>query len=278
MFKRSEGYFRGKDDFELFFQSWTDSKPAATLVVTHGMGEHSECYKRLVEGLQGENLRIIVWDLRGHGRSDGKRGVIQDFSDFSDDLGVLLNYIQSDISKDPIVLLGHSMGGLITLKTLASQETHAVCAALSSPLLDVAVNVPEVKKVGARYLAQYLPTITMWNEINDRDLTHDKAVIEEFRKDPLRHDRVSPRLYLEMVANCESIKQEADKIKLPIFFQLSGKDKIVSTKAALDFFDAMKSSEKEYKIYENSHHEIYNDIERDLVFEDLKKFLKKYIK
>lgn len=277
MLKRSEGYFRGKDDFELFFQTWTSSKPTATLVITHGMGEHTECYQRLIDGLQDQNLRFIAWDLRGHGRSEGKRGVISDFNDFCDDLTVLLSHIKKDISEDPIVLLGHSMGGLVTLKTLAEHHPDVKCAVLSSPLMGVAVDVPEVKKVGARYLAQYLPTVTMWNEINDRDLTHDKEVIAEFRKDPLRHDRVSPKLYLEMVANCESIKENADQIDLPIFFQLSGQDKIVSTQATLDFFDMVKSNQKEYKIYENSYHEIYNDIERDLAFNDIKVFLKKHL-
>lgn len=277
-FKRSEGYFRGKDDVELFFQSWSPAKPASTLVINHGLGEHTDSYQRLVDGLADQNIQLIAWDMRGHGRSEGKRGVVKRFADYTSDLVILIDYIRKEISDRPLGLLGHSLGGLVTLNTIIrNPDLNIKCAVLSSPLLGVQVDVPEVKKVGAKYLAEYLPSITLWNEIKDKDLTHDKNVIAEFQRDPLRHDRVSPRLYLDMVAYTERVRREGHNVTLPILFQLSGQDKIVSTKASTDFFQSVKSKDKELKIYENSYHEIYNDIERDIVFNDIKVFLKKYL-
>lgn len=277
-FKRTEGYFRGKDDCELYFQSWTPAKPIATLVITHGLGEHTDCYQRLVDGLSDQNIQFIAWDMRGHGRSEGKRGVVKRFSDFTSDLVLLIDYIRKEISEKPIILAGHSMGGLVTLNTIIrNPELSIACAFLSSPLMGVQVDVPEIKKIGAKYMAEYLPSLTMWNEIHDKDLTHDKKILLEFTKDPLRHDRISPRLYLDMVAYTERIKREGASVTLPILFQLSGQDKVVSTKASQDFFETIKSKDKEIKIYENSYHEIYNDIEREIVFNDIKPFLKKHI-
>lgn len=278
MVKRSEGYFRGKNDFELFFQVWSPENPTATLVITHGMGEHTESYQRLVDGLMGENIRFVAWDMRGHGRSEGKRGVIQNFGDLCSDQEILISHIRSEISQDPIGLLSHSLGGLVTLSTLVKNPNLDIrCAIFSSPLLGVQVAVPEFKKIGAKYLAKYLPSLTLWNEINDKDLTHDKAILAEFVKDPLRHDRVSPKLYLGMNVYMDKINKEGGKINLPVFFQLAGQDKIVSTKISAAFFETIKSKDKEIKIYENSYHEIYNDIERDIAFNDAKAFLKKYL-
>lgn len=278
MIKRSEGYFRGKNDFELFFQVWSPANPTATLVITHGLGEHTESYQRTVDGLMGENIRFIAWDMRGHGRSEGKRGVIQNFSDFCSDQELLIQYIRNEISEDPIGMLAHSLGGLVTLSTFAKNPSLDIkCAIMSSPLIAVQLPVPEIKRIGAKYLAQYLPNLTMWNEINDKDLTHDKSILTEFAKDPLRHDRVSPKLFLGMNSYMEKLKKEGGKIHLPILFQLAGEDKIVSTKAATAFFETIKSSEKEIKIYENSYHEIYNDIECNIAFADAKAFLQKYL-
>ena len=277
--KLFEGYFRGKDDIELFFQSWSPANPTATLVINHGLGEHTDCYQRLVEGLSDlGNVQFIAWDMRGHGRSEGKRGVVKRLSDYSSDLVLFLEFIRKEVSKNPIAMVGHSLGGLVTLNTIIrNPDLNVKCAALSSPLLGVQVEVPKLKEVGAKYIAEYLPSLTLWNEINDKDLTHDKKVLAEFAKDPLRHDRVSPKLYLDMVAYSARVRREGKSVTLPIFMQLSGQDKIVSTKASAEFFETIASSDKEIKIYENSYHEIYNDIERDIVFKDLKNFLKKHI-
>jgi alpha-beta hydrolase superfamily lysophospholipase len=278
MLKRSEGYFRGKDDFELYFQAWTPAKPVATLVITHGLGEHTDCYQRLVDGLSDQNVQMIAWDMRGHGRSEGKRGVVRRLSDYSADQVMFIEFIRNEISKRPIGMVSHSLGGLVTLNTLIrNPELDIKCAVLSSPLLGVQVEVPELKKIGAKYLAEYLPSLTMWNELDDRILTHEKKILQEFAKDPLRHDRVSPRLYLDMLAYAERIKREGGSVTLPILFQLSGQDKVVSTKASEGFFANVKSKDKELKIYENSYHEIYNDIERDVCFADIKVFLKKHL-
>lgn len=267
--KRTEGYFRGKNDFELFFQGWIPEKPRATLVVTHGLGEHSDCYLRVVEGLKHLDVEIYCWDLRGHGRSEGKRGVIKNFQVFSDDQKIFIDFLRANSGQKPLGLISHSMGGLVTLNTLLEYSNLDVKTAIfSSPLLGVAVEVPAIKKTAARYLAEFLPSLTMWNEIPDKNLTHEKKIIEEFRKDPLRHDRISSKLYLEMTECTEKIKKLGHRISLPAFFQLSGKDLVVSTPSTQEFFKTIASPKKSLKVYESSYHEIYNDIERKTCFED----------
>ncbi len=280
--KRTEGYFRGKNDFELFFQGWVSETARATLVVTHGLGEHSDCYLRLVDGLQKELgpdfLSIYCWDLRGHGRSEGKRGVIKEFQNFSDDLVLFIEFLKKEVQADNILLSSHSMGGLVTLNTLVEYpQLQVLGSVLSSPLLGVAVDVPAFKKTGAKYLAELLPNMTMWNEIPNKHLSHEKKILEEFEKDPLRHDRISPKLYLEMLHYTEKIRKLGHRFLVPMLFQISGKDLVVSSPASQEFFKTLGSKDKTLTIYENSHHEIYNDIERHVCFKEMADWIKTHI-
>jgi alpha-beta hydrolase superfamily lysophospholipase len=276
--KRTEGYFRGHREYELFYQAWTPSKVLGTLVVTHGLGEHSECYNRLAQGLSENNWQIFVWDLRGHGRSEGKRGVVNSFSDYTSDLSHFIETLKSQKVKTPIVLLGHSMGGLINLRALAEHGSLGLkAAALSSPLLGLTLMVPELKKKAAQVLAKYAPTFTLFNEIPFSDLTRDRKVIEEYTRDSLRHDRTSALLYLQILETADYVLSHAKKIDLPILLQQAGDDRVVSREASHQLFERLGSTDKDIIVYEGFKHEIFNELDRGRVFQDLAKWLQRWI-
>lgn len=278
MVKRSEGYFKGHNDFELFYQVWTPSKVRGTLVVTHGLGEHSESYARLAEGLAGTDWEMFAWDLRGHGRSEGKRGVIKNFDDYSKDLSVFVDHIQHIRPRKPLVVLGHSMGGLVTTRMVEQSDDKGIKAmALSSPLLGIAVQVPKVKMIAAQYLKKYLPDMTLYNEINYSDLTKDKDVIEEYKRDSLRHDRISSGLYIDMLETMEKAKNKAASIWLPTLVQQAGDDRIVSRTSTEQFFEKIGSVNKRIIIYEEYKHEIFNETGRKKVFQDLAEWLEPFL-
>ena len=276
-FSRREGHFRGYGGTELFFQSWSAPGNNETLVITHGIAEHSECYAPTAESLVALGWNIVAWDLRGHGRSEGKRGYVAEFADYSRDLAHLLKFLKSsDRIKDSFALLGHSMGGLVTLRHLVDDDTNAPrprAALLSSPLLGIALAVPAVKDMAAKFLNRILPTVTLHNEIRYEELTRDLERLKHYDSDPLRHDKISPALYLGMIENIEFVKVRADRIKLPVLLQAAGKEKIVSLPAIKDFFPRIASADKELIIYDESYHEIFNDLDRDEVFKDLNAFL-----
>jgi alpha-beta hydrolase superfamily lysophospholipase len=275
--KRTEGYFRGHTDFELFFQSWLPNKSVGTLVVTHGLGEHSECYARLAEGLAETNLNIFAWDLRGHGRSEGKRGVIENFTDYTNDLAQFIEHLRSLKLHGPLILLGHSMGALVNLRAVLQHGPMDIKALpLSSPLVGLTLRVPELKKKAAQVLAKYLPTYTLYNEVAFSDLTRDRAVIEEYSRDPLRHDRSSALLYLQVNENIEYVLKNANSINLPVLIQQAGDDRVVDRDASRKLFDNLGTQDKEWIIYEGFKHEIFNETQRNRVFQDLRKWLARW--
>lgn len=281
---RHEGHFAGYQGLDLFFQSWSTQRavgPRGTLVITHGIGEHSECYHRTAESLVPMGWDIFGWDLRGHGRSDGKRGFVGNFDHYARDLGFFLRHLEKTSQlKGPFGLLGHSMGGLITLRHLLDEERgtpEPQVLTLSSPLIGVALTVPIVKDLAARALHRMLPSLTLFNEVKYEALTRDPEFLRGYEVDTLRHEKISPAVYLGMLENIALVKKNAGQIRLPTLIQAAGHDMIVSLPATKEIFPQLGSTEKELIVYEDSYHEIFNDLDRARVFKDLDAFLGKYL-
>jgi alpha-beta hydrolase superfamily lysophospholipase len=288
--ERREGYFISEAGFgsaptELFYQTWTNSEATRCLVVTHGISEHSECYSKTAEALCELGWNIISWDLRGHGRSEGKRGYVERFEFYSVDLANLIQHLAKHGHLDrPFALVGHSMGGLVTLRyaldaAAANDSTEIQTAApraiaLSSPLLGVALEVPKIKDLAARVLNRILPSFTLYNEIRFEDLTRDPAFLKTYGADPLRHDRIAPSLYLGMFESIDYVKSRAIDLQIPCLVLAAGQEKIVSLPATKEFVEQIGSQNKKLIVYEDSYHEIFNDLDRLTVFRDLDAFLK----
>lgn len=277
MINRFEGHFDGYHEIDLFFQTWSKDEPArGTVIITHGMAEHSECYHPLAKVLAENGWYVMGWDLRGHGRSEGKRGYVQDFSFFRQDLAafVQLAQRQSHIPKSPLVLFGHSMGGLITLQYLVQPDTPKPDAAVfSSPALGLTVKVPAIKEMIAHVAEKWLPTLTLHNEINYDILSRDEQMQQAYPRDNLRHDKISPGVFLGMQRAFEEVAQHAHEISIPVLFQISGDDRLVSAAASRDVFAKMPNKRNQLIVYPDSMHEIYNDLDRETVIADLKRFL-----
>jgi alpha-beta hydrolase superfamily lysophospholipase len=274
--QRFEGHFNGYDDTELFFQTWSKEDPKGSILITHGLAEHSELYHPLAKVLAENGWYVIAWDLRGHGRSEGKRGYVKDFLDYEKDLEALIAHARIDqkVKSNPLVLFGHSMGGLITLLNLIkSKATPPDAAVCSSPALGLSMQVPKLKEEVAKIAEKWLPTLTLHNDIKYTDLSRDPKMVESYPKDPLRHDKVSPGIFLGMLRAFKYVLDNADKITIPVLFQLAGDDRLVSAAAAREFFPKMPNKKNQIQVYPDSLHEIYNDLDRDNVIADLKKFL-----
>ena len=297
MIKRTEGYFQGDSDTalrgpqhigqkrtnhpshgELFYQSWTGTKPRATLVLTHGIAEHSEAYHEVALDLVPKGWDIYAMDLRGHGRSEGRRGAIDDFHRYSRDLDRFVRYLRSGPLKDskvPMVMFGHSMGGLITLRYLVDQgeASPAIAAVLSSPALGISMPISPIKEFAAHALVRFLPTVTLPNDIPYDKLTHIEERWKKYPGDVLRHDKISPAMYFGMLEAFEKVGAGASRIKIPTLIVAAGDDHIVSRPAIESYFPKIGADKKKLIVYEKSYHEVLNDIEREQVIGDIDAFL-----
>lgn len=278
--KRHEGYFKGYNTEKLFYQEWSQPQPKGLIIITHGHGEHSESYHRLIDGLYGSGWNFIAWDWRGHGRSEGKRGYAGHFSHYVGDYQKFLELLsrQSAYRQLPWVTLGHSMGGLIQTNELLQNKMNLPIRAqiLSAPLLGMRVEVPLLKDVAALAAFHVYPKLTLWNELYPHQFTRDTEVLKEYEKDPLRHDRMSPGVYIGFLQAFEFVHKHAGSLRLPTLLQLAGQDSVVSNTDSERFFEALGSPLKKKILYPESFHEIYNDLDREKSFQDIIDFIRPF--
>lgn len=286
MYERREGFFQGSSHNKLFLQIWNNPNARGSILITHGQGEHTDCYHRLVNYFAQDPVQnswdFYAWDLRGHGRSEGKRGYVRQFSEYVEDFKIFVKEIRSNakFNKGPVILLSHSMGGEVQLKALIEHPQLIPSAQIySAPLLGLSLEVPAIKKQASLWLNRFTPTVTLSNGIENGFLTRDPNIIAEYEADVLRHDRVSAGAFLGMVEGFDFIRQHASQLQGPILFQCPEEDPVVSTSAAKEVFALLGSEDKVLLTYGNgARHEMYNDIHRTEVFSDLKRYLDRFLK
>lgn len=280
MYKRSEGFFKGHNDINLFFQIWDNPQAKGTIIFTHGQGEHSESYHRLISAFADDAWSFYGWDLRGHGRSEGRRGFVREFDDYCRDYKIFLDMVLKNekVRQGPVILLCHSMGALIQLKTMIRHpDLRCDAIVVSSPLLGIAVTVPAFKARGAQLLNVLLPQVTMGNELSNNMLTRDPDVIREYEQDALRHNRISSGAFLGFLDSFEYVRPRAGEIKAPALFLISSNDPVVSSATAKEFYENIGSKKKELFVYPEAKHELINDTIRQTVFADIKNFLDGFV-
>lgn len=276
---RAEGLFHGFHESELYWQSWMVPKPqntTRTILITHGHGEHSESYTHLAQDLNQLGYNVIAWDLRGHGKSFGQRGYVDQFEDYIYDLESFFNFAAKKFSlvEEKLVLFGHSMGGLILTNGLIKlnrfQQSPVV---LSAPMYSVALKVPLYKQIGSLWVERFLPKLTLGNEIDDSQLTRDQKYLDEYKTDVFRHDRMAAATYLGAEKASKYILTHAGRFNNRVLVQVSDNDPVVGTQTIKDYFELFGSSDKQLKIYKDNKHEIYNDLDRRSVIQEMVNFV-----
>ncbi|MCM2323047.1 MAG: lysophospholipase [Oligoflexia bacterium] len=248
------------------------TRPPRVLVVSHGLGEHGGRYLHLPHFLAGAVDAVFCVDHRGHGRSEGLRGHVDRFDSYCDDLGLAIRRVAERYGSGgaEIHVLGHSLGGLIALRTLLNEpELPVRSLILSAPLLGIRVEVPFVKKMAAVTLSKLWGSLQLLNELEPGDLTHDPAVSEAYVADRLVHKKITPRLFSEMVATIDKTRKKDSGLAQPLLLLIPAEDRITDAAAATAFFHGLKHEDKQLKTYPGFFHEALNEVGKEKVFQDL---------
>lgn len=231
----------------------------ARLVVVHGYAEHRGRYRELVERLGSRGIECHLFDLRGHGQSDGPRAHVNRFTDYLDDLARVVATVQHRGGKTPLLLLGHSLGGLITLQYVRARPGACHAFAVSSPYLGPAFRVPRLKAILARALSLLAPKLLLPNGLRPQWVSRDEATVAAYRSDPLVFDTTTPRWYVETTAAQRSLIAHAEEITTPALFLVAGSDRIADHRIALDVFARLGTADKRLRTYPDLYHEVFNE-------------------
>ena len=243
------------------------------LVVLHGLGEHGGRYLHVPHYVKSAVDAVFCLDHRGHGRSEGLRGHVDQFDLYTDDAALAISRLEEQLRKRfgaaEIHLLGHSMGGLIALRTLFRHQLPVASVTISAPLLGIRVHTPFVKKYLGIALSRIWGSLHMATELDASVLSHDQDVVKAYLSDRLVHSKVTPRFFTELqTAMADTMKRESG-FNYPIQMMIPLQDQIVDPDRALVFFRALKLRDKLLKTYPDFFHESLNEIGKEQVFEDL---------
>lgn len=263
------------DGLRLYLRRHEPANARAEILIAHGFGEHSGRYGALADHLVSHNYSVTAYDHRGHGLSDGLPGHVESFSEYDEDLAKLVSSVRSRSQAKHLFLIGHSMGGLIALRYAARKSGALSGAIISAPLIEVAVPVPAHKLMIARVSARMAPRMRLDNEIDPANLSRDPEVGRAYAADPLVNRKVSAKWFAEATRAMKEVAEGAPRITTPVLVMHGTDDRLASVDATKRMFERIESPDKELVIYPGFYHELFNEPEKQDVFERVTEWLDK---
>jgi len=236
------------------------------LIVTHGLGEHLLRHEYLLK-LFSANFNIAIYDLRGHGRSGGRRGWVEDFHHFLNDLQAIIDYLRKDFSMTKYTLFGHSMGGLVTaayVQSMASKDFYPDKVFLSSPAVAGPGLMGQVLSFAPMVLFDGLikfPTIPIQGVLDLKRLSHDTRVYENYIKDDLNQLKIHSKLFIEVLKMGRIVFSRPLRIECPLFVSIGTEDGLVHSKLVIKYFTNVEKS-AQLRVFEGGYHELHNEVEK----------------
>jgi lysophospholipase len=272
--RRTSATFSADDGLRLHLQAWLpDAEPAGVLAVVHGYGDHGGRYGYLGDDMAARGHAVYVYDLRGHGRSAGRRGHIRRFADYLADTRVYLDVVAEVQPDAPLFLLGHSLGGLIAAGYAEARPAGLSGLILSSPFLRLGMPPPASKVYAAKALSLIAPAFDIGNTLRAADLSHERDVVEAYVSDPLVHHVATSRWAAAVLSAQAAILGKASLIDLPLLLLYSEADAVTDPRASHELFARAGSVDKTERRYPGYFHELFNETGRATVFADLAAWL-----
>ena len=256
-----------RDGVALKSHRWPADGPArAHLLLVHGIAEHADRHAHVAARFARSGIETHAYDLRGFGASGGARAYVDRWSQFYDDVEDELRAVRSAAAGLPVILYGHSMGGLIALGYALSDRPRPDLLVLSAPA--VAASIPGWKRAVAALLSRAVPRFSIANELAEGGLSHDPAVEAAYKSDPLNVHRTTARLGQEFIA--EQARVQADLAKrdaLPIpTYVLHGVDDPIVPITASAALDGKRNVTR--RVYPGLVHEMHNEPQGARVIDD----------
>lgn len=260
------GSVESADRTKLAYRSWPAPGATVTFAVVHGLGEHSGRYAGFAEGMARHGMSTYALDLRGHGNSEGQRGHVDSWGQWTDDVKAFVTHVESAVSGE-VIPLGHSFGGAALLSTvLAGRLPDSKRFVLSSPALKLRLKAPGWKAALAPVASRVVPRLAMDNEVDPATVSRIPEVVEAYRNDPLVHRRISSRMYTEWQNATLDIFARAAQIRVPFLILAGTADPLIDPEGSRSLHEKARSAST-LRLLEGRYHEPFNDLGSDEVFQ-----------
>lgn len=272
---KNEGEFvvKGERGVDIFVRRNLSPSPRAVIVIVHGLCEHGGRYEFVTDFLLRHGYHVYRHDHRGHGKSGGERGYVDDYMDYIKDTHAVVNCAEEEHPHLPLFMLGHSMGGFVTAfygitypGTLQGQIFSGAAVIL----------LPLFKDLESfDYRAAALSPIA--NSLADL-ISRDPHVVQNYKDDPLVLKEFTTQLMGEVfIRGAKELMERMKAYTYPCLILHGGGDAIVTPEASKFMFHHISSKDKEISIYDGLYHEIMNEPEKEMVLNDIDHWIKQRI-
>ena len=266
---------RSDDGSKIRLGRWNENGSKDILLV-HGLAEHLGRYDFVGNFFAQRDWRVTMVELRGHGESDGRRGHVDMWIRYVEDIQAVMGTVGR-----PMAIVGHSMGGLAVLHTMMHSLTPPVkCVALSNPLLGLFLPLHPIKIQLGRILSKTIPWMPLPNEVVPENLCRDPKIVQAYKNDPMCFTNITSRWGREMLLAKEQAHQYAPKYNLPLLMLVGGCDRICAPESAREFMktyaenhDASLGNIQEYPF---AYHELFNEPEKEDILGNVETWFQKY--
>lgn len=254
-----------KDGTALMERHWEAKQPFATIALVHGFGEHCGRYQPWAEHLAARGVQLVAIDLRGHGRSDGPRGVISRFDDFRDDLDALLTRARELHASvpGPLILMGHSMGGGIVLDHGLRPNPGVDGIIASAPLIALKEPPPAPLQFIVRALAKLFPRLALKQPIEGEKISTLPHEQKAYVEDPQTHGQMGVKTAVDLIENGQALMEKAHDWSIPLLLYHSDQDQLTDFETSQDFAARARA---EFHRFTDVEHEMHNDTSRQTVY------------
>ena len=262
-----EASWSSRDGVELFLRGWQpEADVKAVVALLHGLGEHVGRYAHMAQPFTDGGYALVGFDLRGHGKSGGARGVIPSEEAVYDDISQFLQQTGQRYPGKPVFLYGHSLGANLSI-TYALKRKPALKGVIATGTSIRLAFEPPAWKVGlAKALGKVAPAFSLANGLERAALSRDPQVERLYSSDPLVHDRISTLLFLTIIREGDYCLEHASEFPLPLLLMHGGADRLTSAAASREFASKI-DGRCTLKIWDGFYHEIHNEPEKDQVFQ-----------
>lgn len=255
----SDGSMMTRSGVRIYTQEWRAERPKASVLLVHGLGEHSGRYAHVAAHFNRRGYHLAAFDLPGHGKSVGTRGHIASYPLVTDLISELLAETRRRNPGLPVFLYGHSLGGSYVLYYALTCAAEVEGMIVTSPGLGTRNPVPRWKLALGRVLYKLAPSFTMDNGLDVDGLSHDPAVARAYRDDPLVHPKVSARLGLDLLEIGKWIAGHSEKYPgLPLLLMQGSADPIVDPEKTRRFAESV-TGEVSFRMWPGLYHEMHNE-------------------
>lgn len=270
-----QGRIKTADQLELVWQSWTPTVPRGVLVIIHGLAEHGGRYRETAEFFSTHDWAVYVCDLRAHGLSQDPpkagRVHVKRFEDYFQDVNAIISRARQQHENLPLFILGHSMGGLISIRYVLENPEGLAGAIISSPALGTHPDFkpPLFLKMLVTILSLLAPRILVDSDLDTQAICRDPDVVQRYVEDPLISQKISARWYSEILKSMKKAHLAAGSLQIPMLLMQSGEDRLVDPSAPGRWAEAAPEELVNLVVWPGLYHEMLNEPEKDKVREKI---------